>query len=123
MSLYRIVGGDVGTQIVFTVREWPVGTSPDPNQLAPVLNIASASSLKLILIPPEGVLTNGVSQQTVTAVLYTNGTDGNLAYTTVAGDIPTVPWGGSPQLWTCRAQFSLGGWTGKSETDTFWVDP
>lgn len=122
MSSYRIVGGDVGTRLVFTVREWPIGTAPVPNTLAPVVNIAAATSLKLILIPPGSVLSQGVAQQTVTATLYTDGTDGNMQYVTVAGDIPVVPWGSQPQLWTVRAQFTLSGWSGKSETDTFWVD-
>lgn len=123
MSLYRIVGGDVGTKLVFTVREWPIGTPPVSNTLAPVVNLATATSLKLILIPPAGVLSQGVAQQTVTATLYTDGTDGNLQYTTIAGDVPAVPWGGQPQLWQVRPMFTLSGWTGKGEPDSFWVDP
>ncbi len=123
MSAYRIVGGDVGTQIVFTVREWPIGTSPVPNTQAPVVNMASATNIKLILIPPPGVLSKGVSEQIVTATLYAGGTDGNITYTTVAGDVPDIPFRGQPQLWTTRAQFTLSGWAGKSECDTFFVDP
>lgn len=123
MSLYRIVGGDVGTRIVFTVREWPIGTPPVPNTLAPVVNLATATALRLILIPPPPVLTQGVAQQTVVATLYTDGTDGNLQYTTVAGDVPAVPWASTPQLWQARAMYTLAGWTGRSEPDYFYVDP
>lgn len=118
-----MIGGDVGTVIVFTVREWPIGTTPDPNQLAPVVNMASATNIKLILIPPPPILAQGVSELTVTASLYTDGTDGKIKYTTVSGDIPGIPFQGKPQLWNARAQFTLSGWTGKSEPDTFWVDP
>lgn len=123
MSAYRIIGGDVGTRLIFTVREWPIGTAPVQNTLAPIVNLATATSLKLILIPPSGVLSQGVAQQTVTATLYTDGTDGNLQYVTVAGDIPAVPFGGLSQLWQVRPQFTLAGWTGKGEPDTFYVDP
>lgn len=123
MSSYRIIGGDVGTQIIFTVREWPIGTTPIPNTLAPTLDISGATNLKLILIPPAGVLSQGLAQQTVTATFYTNGTDGNLIYTTIAGDIPAVPFGGLTQLWQVRPQFTLSGWSGKGEPDTFFVDP
>lgn len=123
MSAYRIVGGDVGTRLVFTVREWPIGTPPTPGSLAPIVNLAAATSLKLILIPPPPILSQGVAQQAVTATLYTDGTDGNLTYTTIAGDVPAIPWGGQPQLWTVRAMYTLSGWTGKSEPDTLFVDP
>lgn len=122
MSDYRIVGGDVGTQLIFTVREWPIGTAPTPNTLAPVVNLAAATLLKLILIPPPTILSQGVAQNIVTALLYTDGTDGKLIYTTVSGDIPALAWNGSPQLWHIRPQFTLSGWSGKGEPDTFWVD-
>ena len=123
MSDYRIVGGDVGTRIIFTVREWPIGTPPAANQTAPVVNLTGATNLRLILIPPSGVLSQGVSPQTVVATLYTDGTDGKITYTTIDGDVPVVPWGGQPQLWIVRASFTLSGWTGKSKPDTFYVDP
>lgn len=123
MSLYRITGGDVGTTIIFTVREWPIGTTVDPNTEAPVVNLALATNLRLILIPPPPILSQGVAQQTVVAALYTNGTDGKIQYTTISGDVPTIPWNGQPQLWHARATFTLSGWTGKSEADFFYVDP
>lgn len=123
MSDYRITGGDVGTRIIFTVREWPIGTPPVPNTLAPVVDLSSATSLRLILIPPPSVLSQGVTQQTVAASLYTDGTDGKITYVTVSGDVPAIPWGGPPQLWHARAQFTLSGWSGKSESDSFFVDP
>lgn len=123
MSDYRIIGGDVGTRIIFTVREWPIGTAPTPNTLAPIVDLASATNLKLILIPPPPILTQGAAQQIVTATFYTDGTDGKIAYTTVANDIPAIPWKGQPQLWSVRPQFTIGAWSGKGEPDTFWVDP
>src|SRR4051812_10948031 len=119
MSAYRIIGGDVVTQIIFTVREWPIGTTPVPNTLAPVVNMAGATNIKLILIPPPPVLTQGLAQQTVTATLYTDGIDGKIVYSTIVGDVPDVPWNGQPQLWSARAKFTLSGWSGKSEPDTF----
>lgn len=123
MSAYRIVGGDIGTRIIFTVREWPIGSPPQPNQLAPILDISAATSIKLILIPPAPVMSQNVGQQIVTATFYTDGTDGNLTYTTIAGDIPNIPINGKPQLWLVRSMFTLGGWSGKAEPDFFYVDP
>lgn len=123
MSIYRIIGGDVGTVLVFTVREWPVGTTPTPNTIAPVVDLSSATGLRLILIPPPGVLSQGVAQNTVAATFYTDGTDGKLQYTTVAGDVPMVPWAGQPQRWQVRPMFTLSGWSGRGEPDFFWVDP
>lgn len=123
MSEYRIIGGDVGTQIIFTVREWPIGTPPTPNTLPPVVNMASATSIKLILIPPPPIQTQNAASITVTATLYTDGSDGKITYTTVSGDVPSIPFGGKPQLWHARAQYTLSGWSGKSEPDTFYVDP
>lgn len=123
MSDYRLCGNDVGTTLIFTVREWPIGTAPTPNTLAPIVNLSSATNLKLILIPPTPILSNGSAQQIVTATLYTDGTDGKIQYTTVSGDIPAIPWGGRPQLWHVRPQFTLAGWSGKGEPDTFMVDP
>lgn len=123
MSDYRITGGDVGTRIIFTVREWAIGTDLLPNTLAPVVNLSSATNLRLILIPPSPILTQGASSQTVVATLYTDGTDGKITYVTISGDIPGIPFGGQSQLWHVRPQFTLSGWTGKGEPDTFWVDP
>lgn len=122
MSSYRIIGGDTGTRIVFTVREWPAGTAPTPNALAPTANLAGAVNLKLILIPPPSVLSQGLEQNVVPAAFVTDGADGMIQYATVPGDVPAVPWGGAPQLWQVRASYTLAGWTGKSEPDSFWVD-
>ncbi len=122
MRDYHIVGGDVGTRLVFTVREWTIGMPPVPNTLAPIVNLATATTLRLILIPPPPILSQGVAAQTVVATLYTDGTDGMIAYTTVAGDVPAIPFNGSSQLWHVRPMFTLAGWTGKGEPDTFWVD-
>jgi hypothetical protein len=123
MSDYRIVGGDIGTLIIFTVREWPIGTPPTLNTLAPVVNLASATNLRLIIIPPPPVLTQGAATQTVVATLYTDGTDGKIKYTTVSGDVPSIPINGKPQRWLVRPQFTLSGWSGKGEPDYFYVDP
>lgn len=123
MSVYRIVGGDVGTRILFTVRAWPVGTPPVPNQLPPVVDMSGATSIKLVIIPPPPVLTQNLPSQEVSASLYTDGKDGVVQYQTVSGDVPALPFNGQPQLWVARAHFTLGSWNGKSEPDTFWVDP
>ena len=123
MSLYRIVGGDVGTRLLFTVREWPIGTAPTQGTLPPIVDLSAATSLRLILIPPVPILSQGVAAQTVVATLYTNGTDGIIQYTTIAGDIPSIPFIGRAQLWHVRPMFTLLGWSGKGEPDFFWVDP
>lgn len=123
MSDYRIVGGDSGTLIVFTVREWPIGTPPVQGELAPVVNMATATNIKLILIPPYPIKAQGQTELTVTATLYTDGSDGKIQYTTVSGDIPNVPTRGQSQLWRARAKFTLSGWAGESQMDSFWVDP
>jgi hypothetical protein len=85
--------------------------------------LSAATNLKLILTPPPGALTQGQPSQTVTASFYTDGTDGILKYVTISGDVPSIPQGAAPQLWSVRASFTLSGWTGKSEPDTFYVDP
>jgi hypothetical protein len=85
--------------------------------------MSTATNIKLILIPPSPVLSQGVAQNIVTATLFTDGTDGNIVYVTVAGDIPAIPWNGKSQLWHARASYTLSGWSGKSEPDTFRVDP
>ncbi len=123
MSAYRIIGGDVGTRIIVTVREWPLGSTPVPNELPPVVNLATATNLKIVLVPPPPILSQSQAQNEVTATLYGDGSDGKIQYTTVAGDVPAIPWRGQPQLWNARPKFTLSGWSGKGEPDTFFVDP
>lgn len=61
--------GDIGTQLIVTVKD--AGT---------VVNISSATSLNIIIKKPDGV------SYEKTGLLYTNGTDGKMYYTSVSGD-------------------------------------
>ncbi len=61
--------GDVGTQLIMTVKDDGV-----------VVDISGASILQVILKKPDG------QTYTKTGILYTDGTDGKMYYTSVDGD-------------------------------------
>lgn len=63
--------GDVGVQIVVQVLD------QDDN----VVDIAGASALKIKFLKPDGTALDK------TAVLYSDGTDGKIVYTTLTGDL------------------------------------
>jgi hypothetical protein len=95
-TLQQICAGDVGTTILFTVYE---------NGLP--LNISAATGTELLLQAP---LKSDIPLKTVPASFYTDGTDGILAYTTVAGDIPATP--AAVGTWSAQAYLVLGTWSG-----------
>lgn len=61
--------GDVGTQLIMTVKDDGV-----------VVDISSASLLQVIIRKPDG------QSYTKTGTLYTDGTDGKMYYTSISGD-------------------------------------
>ena len=73
MTMGTVSVGDIGTPIVLTCSD---GTA--------VESIAGATTIEVILLRPGGTPGTGVAR---TAELVTDGTDGQLRYTTVAGDI------------------------------------
>ena len=64
---------DIGTDLQITVKE---GTS--------VVDISTATTLQILLTAPSGAV------KTKTATLINTGTDGQMRYTTVSGDIDEV---------------------------------
>lgn len=73
MSSGEIHVNDIGTQIKVTVKD---GVN--------VVDLSSASSIKIILHPPSG------SNLEKTGSLFTDGTDGIVYYNTISGDINQV---------------------------------
>lgn len=67
----NIIKDDVGTILELTIKD----------QDNAIVNISGATILKIKLRKPSGSLLDK------TAVLSTNGTDGKLRYTTIAGDL------------------------------------
>lgn len=65
----KIHVGDIGTQLVMTVKDDDV-----------VVDISSATDLEIFIKKP-----NGISYEK-TGVFYTDGTDGKMYYTSVTGD-------------------------------------
>lgn len=63
--------GDIGTVLEVTARD----------QDNAVISLAGATVLTMILVKPDG------GRVSKTAVLTSDGTDGKLRYTTVAGDL------------------------------------
>ncbi len=69
----QIHQNDVGTQLVITVLDSNVA-----------VDISTATDLKIYLRKPDS------TTLTKTGVLYTDGTDGKMVYTTIAGDLDLV---------------------------------
>lgn len=65
---------DIGTVIRVTIVD----------QDGVALNVAAATALKILIKKPEGTVLNK------TALLYTDGTDGIIKYTVIAGDLDEV---------------------------------
>lgn len=77
--------GDVGVNFNITVMN---GTA--------VLNVSGADDIYIIFQKPDG------SDLTKTATLVTNGTDGNIRYTSVSGDLDQVG------TWQIQARVDFG---------------
>jgi hypothetical protein len=71
----RIQVGDIGTIIRVTIQDLQKdGTTP-------ALDVSTATTQQFIFAKPSG------ATLTVTSTFTTDGTDGNVQYTTVSGDI------------------------------------
>ena len=92
MPANEIHVGDVNTQLTVTVKD---GTS--------TVNISSATAKYLVLKKPDGT----TLQKNTSFV--TDGTDGQMQYTTVSGDITSCG------TWKMQGNVELGG--GKFRTD------
>ena len=77
--------GDIGVNFNITVMN---GTA--------VLNVSNANSISIIFQKPDS------SDLTKTAALTTNGTDGKIKYTTVAGDLDQIG------TWQIQARVDFG---------------
>ena len=77
--------GDIGVNFNITVIN---GTA--------VLNVSNANSISIIFQKPDG------SDLIKTATLVTNGTDGNIKYTSVSGDLDQIG------TWQIQAKVDFG---------------
>lgn len=77
--------GDIGVNFNITVMN---GTA--------VLDVSNANSINIIFQKPDG------SDLTKTATLVTNGTDGNIRYTSVSGDLDQIG------TWQIQARVDFG---------------
>jgi hypothetical protein len=77
--------GDIGVNFNITVMN---GTE--------ILNVSNANSISIIFQKPDS------SDITKTASLVTNGTDGKIKYTTVAGDLDQIG------TWQIQARVNFG---------------
>ncbi len=86
-----LIVDDYGTRLIVVVEE-----DGEP------LDISTATAKTLELTKPDGTV------ESKTAVFFTDGTDGKLLYTTIAGDMDVEG------LWYVRGCFTLGGWVGRT---------
>ena len=77
--------GDIGVNFNITVMNG-----------AAVLNVSNANSISIIFQKPDS------TDLTKTATLVTNGTDGKIKYTTVAGDLDQIG------TWQIQARVNFG---------------
>lgn len=103
MANETIQVGDEGT-----VFEFPITDEGG------VLSLANAVVLQVKFRKPKAGL---LEAETVikTAILVTNGTDGKIKYTTIAGDIDRAG------RWSVQAYIELPDWKGHSEVKIFQV--
>jgi len=93
---------DIGTVFLVTVNDCVSGS-------ATALDLSSASTLQIILKSPSG------TAKTKSALLYTDGTDGKIQYTTVDGDLDEVG------TWRIQANVTISGATHRSNVTSFKV--
>ena len=89
--------GDVGVALVVQIVD-PEGA---------IINISAATNMKIKVRMPDGTSKN------FTAVLYTNGSDGKMLYTTLAGDL------GQAGTYAIQGKLSVGGGLKSSFVGTF----
>ena len=99
---------DIG--VVFTVTIFEPDPN-DPNELI-VKDISAATVLEIILQKPNPELT----PITKTAVFSTDGTDGKLTFTSIAGDLDTVG------RWALEGEVTLPTGKFRSDKDRFDVE-
>ena len=99
MAANEIHVGDISTLFVFTIQDDTT-----------VVDVSSATSTKNLLFvkPSGGTLTGGAS-------FSTDGTNGQIEYASVSGDLAEVG------AWEVRASIVITGWTGKTDIKTFTV--
>jgi len=93
--------GDIGTTIKATIVD------QDGN----ALDVSGASTLQLIFLKPNGV------QESQTATMTNDGTDGIIEYVTIADDLDV------PGVWKSQGYVVDAGKEHKSSVDTFHVKP
>lgn len=98
MGANEIHKSDAGTTLRVTIED--DGTA---------VNIATATSKTIKLKKPGGTVLSK------TAILSTDGTDGKMQYTTVAGDLDETG------EWQIQGYAVIGSWTGHSDIGTFRV--
>ena len=82
----EVFKGDIGTQFVLTLTDDGA-----------VVDISASTTKQFYFRKPDG------SAKTVTAEFVTDGTDGQLKYTTVSGDIDQAGY------WEIQARIEMGG--------------
>lgn len=100
MAENEIRQGDIGTVLRLTVMDG-----------ADIVNISSASIKQMIFTKPS------MAKMTKDATFTTDGTDGQIEYVTVEGDLNEVG------IWYRQAYIVMSGWTGHSDTSSFPVHP
>jgi hypothetical protein len=98
MAANEIHYGDIGTVFERTIVD---GTTP--------VDVSSASVKQLLFSKPSGMLL------TKAAVFTTDGTDGKVRYTTIAGDLDTLGW------WHLQVHIEMPGGKWSSDIDAFEV--
>ncbi len=96
---------DVGTTFVLTVKE----QDPDDPCTLVAVDISAATGMAVKFEKPDGT---AISR---TGTLNTDGLDGKMKYTTIAGDIDQAG------RWKVQAAAVIGGWNGRSEVVAFQV--
>ena len=86
--------GDTGTQVVSRVTENGV-----------VKDLSTATAIKIILKGPDLKWTE------VTGRLYSDGSDGKIAFTTAASDFPV----GKEGDWEIQPKITMPGWSGHAD--------
>ncbi len=93
---------DIGTEFLVTIKDCVSGTPT-------VLDVSSATTKELTFKSPSGV------SATKSAVLFTDGSDGKIKYTTVDGDLDEVG------TWRIQAKIGIGGGVFRSDVGSFKV--
>ena len=86
--------GDIGTALILTVRD----------QDGKIVDLSQVSALSMVLLKPD------LTTLMKTAVLVTDGKDGQMQYVTIANDLD------QPGVWRRQGIVTIG--AGKWESDT-----